>query len=96
MQTQQTMLRKQILMPPEMAGRVQRIAEAREISFGEAVRTMVEAFDDTVKPDETAMLEALADALIVSTQDTVKRVDALITRLDKTHKLLEKADGRKR
>jgi hypothetical protein len=96
MQTQQIMLRKQILMPPEMAGRVQRIAEAREISFGEAVRTMVEAFDDTVKPDETAMLEALADALIASTQDTVKRVDALITRLDKTHKLLERADGRKR
>jgi hypothetical protein len=90
---QQNMQRKPILMPPAMIARVEKIAKARKVSFAKVVRDAVEAFDDELAPEDEAILEALADNLITSTRKTIQRIDALMTRLDETHAILEAAHG---
>ena len=88
---QESMLRKQILMPPLMADRVQKIAKARGVSFGEIIRDAVDAFDDTFSKEDAQLLDTMAEALIASTRDTIQRIDNLMQRLDETHTMLEKA-----
>lgn len=86
---QETMLRKPILMPPSMIERVNKIAKTKKVSFAAVVRDAVSAFDGDIISDDEAMLEALADTMIKTTQDLVKKIDEVERRLDDTHALLE-------
>jgi hypothetical protein len=90
---QETMLRKPILMPPEMISRVDRIAKARNASFAKVVRDAVDAFDETVTTEDEALLEALADTLIARTKAVVRQIDETLKRLDETHTCLEAGHG---
>jgi len=91
---QEAMLRKPILMPPEMISRVDRIAKARNASFAKIVREAVDAFDETITPDDEALIEALADTLIQRTNAVVAQIDETIKRLDETHAHVEAQRGR--
>jgi hypothetical protein len=85
----ETMLRKPILMPPSMIDKVDKIANERKISFAEVVREAVDAFDGDLSMEDEALLEALADTMIKSTREVVKKIDAIGKRLDETHAILE-------
>lgn len=86
---QETMQRKPILMPPEMISKIDRIARGRKVSFAKIVREAVDAFDGDLSTENTALLEALADTMIKTTQEVVEKIDALENRLDETHTMLE-------
>jgi hypothetical protein len=86
---QETMLRKPILMPPSMIDKVDKIANARKVSFAEVVREAVNAFDGDLSMQDETLLEALADTMIRTTQDVVKKIDAVEKKLDETHAMLE-------
>ncbi len=83
-----TMLRKPILMPPGMVKKVDEIAKRKKVSFANVVREAVNAFDgqDT---DDTAMLEVLADTMLTTTQEVVKKIEQIEQKLDDTHAMLE-------
>lgn len=85
----ETMQRKPILMPPRMISKIDKIARGRNVSFAEVVREAVDAFDNDFSSEDTAILEALADTMIKTTQEVVKRIDAVEKRLDETHAMLE-------
>ena len=84
-----TMLRKQILMPPSMIEKVDKIAIKRKISFAEVVREAVDAFDGDLFMEDEAIVEALADTMIKTTRELVEKIDAIETQLDETHAMLE-------
>ena len=86
---QETMLRKPILMPPSMINKVNKIANDRKVSFAEVVREAVDAFDGDLSIENEAFLEALADTMIKTTQDVVKKIDEIEKKLDETHAILE-------
>jgi hypothetical protein len=86
---QETMLRKPILMPPSMIERVSKIAKNKKVSFAAVVRDAVSSFDGDNMSDDEAILEALADIMIKTTQDLVRKIDEIEKRLDDTHALLE-------
>jgi hypothetical protein len=86
---QETMLRKPILMPPSMIERVSKIAKIKKVSFAAVVRDAVSSFDGDNMSDDEAILEALADIMIKTTQDLVRKIDEIEKRLDDTHALLE-------
>ncbi len=86
---QDTMLRKPILMPPSMIDKVDKIANDRKVSFAEVVREAVDAFDGDLSMEDEALIEALADTMIQTTQEVVKKIDAVEKKLDETHALLE-------
>ena len=86
---QETMQRKPILMPPEMISRIDKIASSRKVSFAEVVREAVNAFDEDLSSDNTALIEALADTMIKTTQEVVAKIEAIEKRLDETHAMLE-------
>ena len=86
---QETMLRKPILMPPSMINKVNKIANDRKVSFAEVVREAVDAFDSDLSIENEAFLEALADTMIKTTQDVVKKIDEIEKKLDETHAILE-------
>ena len=86
---QETMLRKPILMPPSMIDKVDKIANDRKVSFAEVVREAVDAFDGDLSMEDEALLDALADTMIKTTQEVVKKIDAVENRLDETHAMLE-------
>ena len=86
---QETMLRKPILMPPSMIDKVDKIANDRKVSFAEVVREAVDAFDGDLSVEDEALLEALADTMIKTTQEVVKKIDEVEKRLDETHAMLE-------
>jgi competence protein ComGC len=83
------MLRKPILMPPTMIDKVDKIANDRKVSFAEVVREAVDAFDGDLSMEDEALLEALADTMIKTTQEVVKKIDEVEKRLDETHAMLE-------
>lgn len=83
------MQRKPILMPPSMIKRVDSIAKSKHVSFAEVVREAVNAFGDKPAAEDEAILEALADTMIRTTQDLIEKIDAIEKRLDTTHGLLE-------
>ncbi len=84
----ETMLRKPILMPPTMIQKVDKIAKRKKVSFANVVREAVTAFDSQ-DTDDTAMLEALADTMLTTTQEVVKKIEKIEKRLDSTHTMLE-------
>lgn len=91
------MERKPILMPPSLIRRVDALAakasqeERRTVSFAEIVRRALEAYDPAaVEEEEDAALEALAEALIGSNQETIAYLDEVERKLDETHAQLEK------
>ncbi|MDJ0816737.1 MAG: hypothetical protein QNJ58_11070 [Desulfobacterales bacterium] len=86
---QETMLRKPILMPPSMIDKVDKIANDRKVSFAEVVREAVNAFNGDLSLQDETLLEALADTMIKTTQDVVKKIDAVEKKLDETHAMLE-------
>ncbi len=86
---QAAMQRKPILMPPEMISKIDRIARGRNVSFAEVVREAVAAFNGDVTTEDTALIEALAETMIKTTQEVVKKIDAVEKRLDETHAMLE-------
>jgi hypothetical protein len=88
---QPSMIRKQILMPSVMAERIQKIARGRGVSFDEVLRDAVDAFDETISREDAALLDTLADNLIATTNETIKRVDELMKRMDETHALVMEA-----
>jgi competence protein ComGC len=83
------MLRKPILMPPSMIDKVDKIANDRKVSFAEVVREAVDAFDGDLSMEDEALLDALADTMIKTTQEVVKKIDEVEKRLDETHAMLE-------
>ncbi|GAB6904785.1 hypothetical protein DESC_750039 [Desulfosarcina cetonica] len=87
----ETMRRKPILMPPKMIAKIDRIARDRKISFAEVVREAVNAFSGDAAAEDDALLEALAETMIRTTQHVVERMDAVEQRLDETHALLEES-----
>ncbi len=86
---QETMLRKPILMPPSMIDKVDKIANDRKVSFAEVVREAVNAFNGDLSLQDETLLEALADTMIKTTQDVVKKIDEVEKKLDETHAMLE-------
>jgi hypothetical protein len=85
----ETMLRKPILMPPQMISKVDKIARGKKVSFAEVVRDAVNAFDDEPAGESRALLEALAEVMIQTTDTIVKKIEAVEKRLDETHAILE-------
>ena len=86
---QETMQRKPILMPTEMISRIDKIARGRNVSFAKVVREAVDAFDEDLPTETSALLDALADTMIQTTEDVVKKIDVIEKQLDETHALLE-------
>lgn len=86
-----SMLRKPILMPPSMIDRIDKIAKKRNVSFAEVIRDAVDAWDDKMSSEDAAILEALADTMIRTTQEVVKKIEELESRLDETHAMIEEA-----
>lgn len=85
----ETMQRKPILMPPQMIAKVDKIACGKKVSFAEVVRNAIDAFDDEQSGENMALLEALADTLIQTSQEVVEKIKAVEKRLDETHAMLE-------
>lgn len=85
----QAMQRKPILMPPAMITKIDKIARSRNVSFAEVVREAVDAFDSDLSSEDSAILEALADTMIKTTQDVIKKMEAVEKKLDETHDILE-------
>ena len=86
---QEPMQRKPIMMPPSMIKRVDSIAKSSRVSFAEVVREAVNAFDGKPAAGDEAILEALADTMIKTTEDLIEKMDVIEKRLDDTHILLE-------
>jgi hypothetical protein len=74
---------------PSMIKRVDSIAKSSRVSFAEVVREAVNTFDGKPVPGDEAILEALADTMIKTTQDLIEKIDVIEKRLDATHTLLE-------
>ncbi len=87
---QEAMLRKPILMPPGLIKKVDRIASQKKVSFARVVRDAVEAFDGDLSTEDEMLLETLTDTMIKTTHEVVKKIEAVETRLDETHAMLEK------
>lgn len=85
----ETMKRKPILMPPKMISKIDHIARGKKVSFAAVVREAVDAMDSNLSTENTALIEALADTLIKTTQEVVRQIDAVEKRLDETHTMLE-------
>ena len=85
----ETMLRKPILMPPSMIDKVDKIAKDKKISFAKVVREAVDAFDSEASGDDVQILDALADTMIKTTQEIVKKMEEIEKRLDATHAMLK-------
>ena len=86
---QEKMLRKQILMPPSMIDKVDKIANDRKVSFAEVVREAVDAFDGDLSIKDETLLQVLADTMIKSTREIIKKIDEFEGKLDETHAMLE-------
>lgn len=85
----ETMLRKPILMPPSMIEKVDKIAKNKNVSFAKVVREAVNAFDSETSADDSIILNTLADTMIRTTQEVVKKMEEVEKRLDATHAMLE-------
>jgi hypothetical protein len=85
----ETMLRKPILMPPSMIKKVDSIAKRERVSFAEVVREAVNAFGGKPTSEDEHLLEALADAMIMTTENLITKMAEIEKRLDDTHALLE-------
>lgn len=85
----ETMLRKPILMPPSMIEKVDKIAKNKRISFAKVVREAVDAFDSETSEDDAQILDALADTMIKTTQELVKKMEEIEKRLDTSHAMLK-------
>jgi hypothetical protein len=85
----ETMLRKPILMPPSMIKKVDSIAKRKKVSFAEVVREAVNAFGGKPTSEDEHILDALADTMIKTTRNLVKKMDEIEKRLDNTHTLME-------
>lgn len=85
----ETMLRKPILMPPSMIKKVDGIAKQKKVSFAEVVREAVNAFSEKPSSEDELILNALADTMIQTTENLIKKMDEIEKRLDETHALLE-------
>jgi hypothetical protein len=85
----ETMLRKPILMPPGMIKKVDSIAKQKKVSFAEVVREAVNAFSEKPNSEDELILNALADTMIQTTENLIKKMDEIEKRLDETHALLE-------
>jgi len=72
-------------MPPDMIKKVDKIASDKNVSFAEVVRAAVDAFDGDLSIGDKALLEALADTMIGTTQEVIKKIDEVGKRLDDTH-----------
>jgi len=83
------MLRKPVFMPPSMIEKVEKIAKNENISFAKVVRKAVNAFDNDNTGEDDKILNALADTMISTTEDVVKKMKAIEKRLDDTHAILE-------
>jgi hypothetical protein len=83
------MRRKPILMPARTIEKVDRIARGRGVSFAEVVRDALEVYDGGNTELDDQLLEALADTMIQTTKDVVRKLEAVERRLDETHLLLQ-------
>ena len=88
------MERKPIMMPPSLIKRTEKIAAEAGVSFAEIVRRALVGYDPESSGEHEATLEALADALIASTRDTLAYLDRVERQLDETHAhLKQRAHG---
>lgn len=76
-------------MPPSMIKKVDGIAKQKKVSFAEVVREAVNAFGAKPSPEDELILDALADTMIQTTENLIKKMDEIDKRLDETHALLE-------
>jgi chlorite dismutase len=72
-----------------MISKVEKIARGKNVSFAEVVRDAVNAFDGEQPSESRALLEALADTMIQTTQEVVEKIQAVEKRLNETHAMLE-------
>jgi hypothetical protein len=84
----ETMLRKPIFMPPSMIEKVDKIAKSENISFAKVVRKAVNAFNNDTPNEDDRILDALADTMICTTEEVVKKMVIIEKRLDATHAIL--------
>lgn len=84
------MERKPVMMPPSLIRHGEELAAAAGVSFGEIVRRALKAYEPETSAAEDGTLEALAEALIQSTHETIGYVDRVECQLDETHAELEK------
>jgi ribosome recycling factor len=85
----ETMLRKPILMPPSMIKKVNGIAKQKKVSFAEVVREAVNAFSEKPSSEDELILDALAETMVQTTENLIKKMDEIEKRLDETHALVE-------
>ncbi len=85
----ETMLRKPIMMPPSMIKKVDSMAKQKNVSFAEVVREAVDAFGGKPSSEDELILDALADTMVQTTENLLKKMDDIEKRLDATHTLLE-------
>jgi len=84
-------VRKPIMMAPSQVKRVQLLSskasnkEKRTVSFAEIVRRAVDAYELSGNDDE-ALLNALLDEIIHSTEETTEEVKRLNAKLDRSSK----------
>jgi hypothetical protein len=76
-------------MPPSMIKKVDSIAKRKKVSFAEVVREAVNAFGEKPTSEDTQILDALADTMIKTTENLIKKMDEIEKRLDNTHALME-------
>ncbi len=86
---QEAMLRKPILMPLKMIQKIDIIAKNKNASFAQIVREAIDSFDGETSGDDAKILDALADTMIKTTQEVVKKMKTIENRLDSTHTTLD-------
>ncbi|MEA3467707.1 MAG: hypothetical protein U9R57_05710 [Thermodesulfobacteriota bacterium] len=86
---QETMLRKPILMPPSMIKKIDIIAKNKKVSFAKVVREAIDSFDGENSEDNAKIIDALANTMIKTTEEVVRKMEAIENRLDSTHAILE-------
>ena len=74
------MVLKTIRIPSNLIAKVDRITREKNLSFSEVVRQAIDAY---IEHEE--LLEAMVEMAIKANQESVKKVDALIKRMDETH-----------
>ncbi len=76
-------------MPPSMIEKVDKIAKNKKISFAKVVREAINAFDSETSAEDAKILDLLADTMIQTTQEVVKKMEEVEKQLDATHTMVK-------
>lgn len=85
------MIRKPVMMPPDLIKKINRIAEERKEPFAAIMREAAYAYDpSSLNSDDEAMIISMLDLMVKSNLETIRKIDELEKRLDDTHEILSK------